>query len=243
MFQTSSNLLSQMADNLSFLLVCLITIVAIYAIAILGERFTKHSPSSISLAKKVTFIGIFSGIAFVLMMFSFPLWFAPNFYKIDISDVPVLICAFTLGPVAAVLAELCKVLLNLIISGTSTAFVGEFSNFIIGCFFVVPASILYRLFQTKQSAYISVVVGTIIMTVFGTVFNALYLLPKYAVLYGIPLDSLIGMGTAINPNITDITSFVLFAVAPFNLLKGSIISIVTLLLYKKIRFFLLRTSD
>ncbi len=239
MFLTATNLLTQIADNLSFFIVCILTVLATYTVAKLGEKFSSSKQEKkISLAKKVTFIGIFSGIAFVLMMFDFPLWFAPNFYKIDISDVPVLVCAFTLGPVAGVLAELCKVLLELIVRGTNTAFVGEFSNFIIGCFFVVPASIIYRFAKTKLGAIYGLLAGIIIMTTFGSLFNAFYLLPKYALLYGMPLDTLIGMGSAINPNITDITSFILFAVVPFNLLKGFIISIIVLFIYKKISLFI-----
>lgn len=72
------------------------------------------------------------------------------------------------------------------------------------------------------------------MTVFGTAFNAVYLLPKFAQLFGMPLDAIIGMGTAVNPAIDSITTLVVFAVAPLNLLKGGLVSVITMLIYKKI---------
>jgi riboflavin transporter FmnP len=74
--------------------------------------------------------------------------------------------------------------------------------------------------------------GTIVMSVFGTLFNAVYLLPTFAVMYGMPLDALIGMGTAINSNITGVYTFVAFCVAPLNLIKGTVVSILTFVLYK-----------
>ena len=72
------------------------------------------------------------------------------------------------------------------------------------------------------------------MTVFGTAFNAVYLLPKFAQLFGMPLDAIIGLGTAVNPAIDSITTLVVFAVAPLNLLKGGLVSVITMLIYKKI---------
>jgi riboflavin transporter FmnP len=78
------------------------------------------------------------------------------------------------------------------------------------------------------------VLGTLVLTVFGSAFNAIYLLPKFSELYGIPLDAIIGMGSAINGNIHSITTFVLLAVAPLNLVKGISVSVLTLLLYKRV---------
>lgn len=77
-------------------------------------------------------------------------------------------------------------------------------------------------------------VGTVCMTVFGTAFNAVYLLPKFSQLFGMPLDEIIALGTAINPAIHSVTTLVIFAVAPLNILKGGSVSLVTMLAYKKI---------
>ena len=163
------------------------------------------------------------------------LFFAPAFYKIDLSELPVLICSFALGPVSGVICELLKVVIKLLIKGTSSAFVGDFANFAVGCAFVLPASVVYHLIKTKKGAIAALAVGGLIMTVFGSLFNAVYLLPKFAELYGLPLDVIINMGTEVNSRITDINTLVLFAVVPFNLLKAVVVSALTMLLYKRVK--------
>ena len=104
----------------------------------------------------------------------------------------------------------------------------------VGCSFVLPASIIYHVKKSKASAITGMAVGTLCMTVFGSLFNAVYLLPKFAQLFGMPLDAIIGMGTAVNSAINSVSTLVLFAVVPFNLLKGLIVSIITYLLYKRV---------
>ena len=111
---------------------------------------------------------------------------------------------------------------------------GELANFVIACVLVLPASVIYLVKKTRKNAIVGTIVGTLLMTVFGTAFNAVYLIPKFAQLYGIPLDSIIAMGTAINPSIHDITGLVILCVAPLNLLKGCLVSLITVLIYKKL---------
>ena len=120
------------------------------------------------------------------------------------------------------------------LKGTSTAFVGDFANFAVGCSLVLPATIIYHLHKTKKSAIVGLVIGTVVLTVFGSAFNAIYLLPKFAQLYELPLDSIIAMGGKINASINDLTTFVFFAVAPLNLIKGGAVSVLTMLLYKRV---------
>jgi riboflavin transporter FmnP len=133
-----------------------------------------------------------------------------------------------------VIIEFVKILLKLVLKGTTTAFVGDFANFAVGCSLVLPAVIVYHTGKTKGRALAGLITGTIVLTAFGTLFNALYLLPAFSKLYGMPMDVLIEMGTAVNAKITNITSFVMLAVAPLNLIKGLSISILTMLLYKHI---------
>ena len=128
--------------------------------------------------------------------------------------------------------EFCKILLKLIIKGTSTAFVGDLANFVIGCSLVLPASIIYMLKKTKKMAFVSCLTGSLIMTVFGTAFNAVYLLPAFSNLFGMPMEAIIAAGAEINGNIHNVTSFVVFAVAPINIIKSAAASGVTLLIYK-----------
>ena len=142
--------------------------------------------------KALVQIGMLSAIAVVLMMFDIPLPFAPTFYKIDLSEVPVLVGCFAMGPMAGVLVELVKILLNLVLT------------------------------------------GTVLMIVIGCFVNAFVLLPTYAAAFGMPIDALVGMGTAVNSHITSLSTFVMFAVAPFNLVKGIVVSLIVFLIYKKI---------
>ena len=163
-------------------------------------------------------VGMLSAIATVLMLFEIPLPFAPSFYEIDFSEVPVLIGCFTMGPLAGAAIEMVKILLN----------------FLIGCALCVPAGLLYKKQKTRKGALIGMAVGTGMMVIVGCVINAYVLLPVYAKAFQMPLDALIGMGTAVNPNITGLSTFVIFAVAPFNLLKGVLVSVIVLAIYKKI---------
>jgi riboflavin transporter FmnP len=184
--------------------------------------------------RKLTTIGLSCAISVIFMLFEFPLPFFPGFYQLDISELPILITAFAFGPVAGVMTELGKILLNLLMDGTETAFVGELANFTVGCSFLLPASVFYEISKTKKQARLALVTGTLCMTFFGTVFNAVYLLPAFARLYGWPLENIIAMGTALNPAITDMATFACLVVAPFNLLKGAFVSALTLLLYKRL---------
>lgn len=233
----NNGLWTSVKDNVVFVLVSVGIAIALFGIAYLSEKLIKkknNDTERILTTRKMAMIGVFSAVAMVLHIFDFPVFFAPPFYKLDFSELPALIGAFAFGPVAGIMIEFCKILLKLFVKGTSTAFVGDLANFVIGCSFILPASIIYMFKKTKKNAIAASAVGTMIMTVFGTMFNAIYLLPAFATLYGMPLDVIVGMGTSINANITDVTTLVIFAVAPMNLLKGCSVSLVTMLVYKKL---------
>ena len=230
-------------ENLAFLGVCLITFIGLFLVAWLLERFALKSRRKISGARYICYIAMFSALAGVLMLLEIPLFFAPSFYKMDLSELPVLICTFLLGPVAGVVTEFLKVLLKLLLKGTTTAFVGDFANFVVGCALVLPASIIYHIKKSRGSAIAGMIVGTICLTIFGSLFNAVYLLPRFAALYGIPMDVIIGMGTAVNKHITSVSTLVLYAVVPFNLLKGVVVSLLTFLLYKRVEKILIRERN
>ncbi|GAA0247803.1 ECF transporter S component [Muricomes sp. OA1] len=197
------------------------------------SNVVQKSQSKIGI-RTIAQIGMLSAIATVLMLFEIPLPFAPAFYQIDFSEVPVLVGCFVMGPLAGAVIELVKILLNLVINGTITAGVGEAANFLIGCALCVPAGLIYKKKRTRSSAIIGLTAGTIFMTAIGCVLNAFILLPAYAAAFGMPIDALVDMGSAINASITGLTTFVMFAVAPFNLLKGVLVSLIVLLIYKKI---------
>ncbi len=184
--------------------------------------------------RSITVIAMLSALATILMLFEIPLWFAPGFYKLDFSEVPVLVGAFAMGPMAGAVIELVKVLINLAINGTITMGVGELANFLIGCSMVVPAAIIYKSKKTRKAAIQGLIVGSLSMTVFGSLMNAVLLLPIYTLFMGTTMENLISLGTIVNPSITNLVTFILLAVAPFNLLKGVVVSFITILLYKRL---------
>ncbi len=199
-----------------------------------GTKTTSNTQVKVLSIRGMAVMALLSAVATLLMLFEIRLWFAPSFYEVDFSEVPVLIGAFALGPIAGVVIELLKILINLLINGTDSAFVGEIANFIVGCALVVPAAIIYHSKRTKKTAVMGMGIGTAVFVITGCLLNAYILLPTYAKLFGMPMDALIGFGTEVNPAITNMTTFVLFAVAPFNLIKGVAVSIVTAILYKHI---------
>lgn len=224
----------QIQENLSFVLVTASIAAALGVGAKLLERLLPQL-RTVSKTRRICTVAICGAIAAVLHMLDFPLLFlAPEFYKLDFSEVPVLLCGFFLGPSASVLCEMVKIFLKLMLKGTSTAFVGDFANFVVGCTLVLPAVFIYHAHKSRHSAIVGLVFGTLCMSIFGSLFNAVYLLPKFSQLYDLPLDSIIAMGTAINGNITSLTTFVALAVAPLNLVKGALVSVLTVLLYKKV---------
>lgn len=181
-------------------------------------------------------VAILSSLATVTMLIEFPLFFAPNFYKMDFSEVPVMIGAFALGPIAAVVIEAIKIILNFALNGTDTFGIGEIANFLMGIAFTLPAAILYRRHRNKKSALIGLGIGIVSLAILGSVLNAFVLLPVYAVAYGAQVSDFVAMGSAINPAITNLTGFIMLAVLPFNLLKGISVSAIVLLLYKRVSF-------
>ena len=225
---------SLIQENVTFVLVSIAIVAALAIIAKIAQRFLPGM-RKVSPARRITITAICAAIAAVLHILDFSIPFlAPEFYKLDFSELPVMLCGFYLGPAAAVYCEAVKILLKLLLKGTSTAFVGDFANFCVGCSLVLPAVIIYHTKKTKKTALLGLLAGTVVLTVFGSAFNAFYLLPKFAQLYKWPLDEIVAAGSAINPRINNVSTFVMFAVAPLNLIKGVSVSVLTLLLYKKV---------
>lgn len=162
-------------------------------------------------------IGILSAIAFVLMLFEFPITIFP-WLKLDVSDMPALMGAFAFGPLAGIIIEFMKNLLQLALTGTTTAGVGELANFLIGISFVVPAAVIYKKFRTRTSAIVGMFVGTISIIIVGILANVYILLP----LYGMHMSG------------AELSKYILVGLIPINGLKAIINSVVTLALYKKL---------
>ncbi len=233
----TTELFAKVAENALYVAGFMGIIIAVFVAALLLEKAAQKKrgvSEPVFYTRKMAVIGMFSGISAILMLFEFPVPFAPSFYELDFSELPILIGAFAYGPAAGVMMEFIKILLKLFIKSTSTAFVGDLANFVVGCSLILPASVIYSFRKNKKTAVISCIAGTLIMTVFGTAFNAVYLLPAFSKMYHLPMNEILAMGKEINPLMTrnSIVSFVAACVAPLNLLKGASVSLVTMLIYK-----------
>ena len=192
----------------------------------------KRKPSQ-ERTRKLVATAMLAALAAALMFFEIPLPFiAPDFYKLDFSEVPVLIGGFAFGPVSGIVIELIKNLLKLVIKGTQTGGIGDFSNFLMGCAMVVPSSLIYKFHKTRGGALIGMTVGTVVRALLGAVINGFIILPAYAAAFNMPISAFVEMGRAINSAIDSVFKFCLIAVVPFNLIKGILGSVITFIIYK-----------
>ena len=183
--------------------------------------------------KKTVFIGMMGAVSAVLMLLNLSLPFAPGFLKFDISELPALFAGFFLGPLSGCGVVTVKVLLKVLFQGSDTGYVGELMNVMGSICFILPASLIYRWKHTKQGAIIAMTVSTVLVSAAFIFINAYIAFPMYSQLYGMPMDAIINMGTAVNPMITDLPSLMLFSVFPFNLFKHGVTSFITYLIYKR----------
>ena len=191
-----------------------------------------------SRTRTITQIAMLGALAGILMNFEFPIPFlAPSFYQLDFSEIPVLVGAFAMGPVAGILIEVVKILVHLVTMGTVTAGVGDFANFLFGCTFVVPAGLIYRYksVKSRKHAVIGMAAGTVLTAVVACFINAFVLLPAYGKAFGMPIEAFIEMGGAVHSSVNSLLSFAALIIFPFNLFKYALTSLVVFLIYKRIR--------
>ncbi|MBC2575109.1 ECF transporter S component [Peptostreptococcus canis] len=193
---------------------------------------TLKAQSSRVSTNKLVKVALLSAISFILMFIEMPIpGLFPDFLKIDISDIPALIAGLALGPIAGIAVEVIKNFLHGIVA-TTTGGVGELANIVVGSSFVVGSSIVYRSRRNLKGLLMSLVSGTIMMVVVGSIVNYFFLLPFYGKLMG--LEAIIGIGKAVNPKVHDLATFVIWFIAPFNFIKGIMISVIIIPIYKKI---------
>lgn len=189
--------------------------------------------STITRTKKITYSAMFAAIATVVMFFEFPLPFMPPFLKVDLSGAVSLLAAFMFGPVPAVLITMVKDIIHAFSS--TTGCVGELGDFFMTSAFCVVASLLYRRYHTRRGAVLGMACGALAMTVVGCFTNKYMLIPFFAKV--MPIEAILSACSALNPLIGSVDTYVLFGVVPFNLVKGFILSAITLLLYKRLSNF------
>lgn len=180
---------------------------------------------------KISFLSV---MAFILMFFEVSVPIFPEFLKIDISDLPALLGSFAFGPIEGVAIELFKNILKVIFKGTQTGFVGEFANFVVGTVLILVVGYIYRYKKSRKMAIVGLLIGSIVMSVMAAVLNYSVFLPLFAKAFKMPIDAFVSMGAMVNPKIHNLRDLVMFSILPFNLLKGFIVSIITLVVYKSV---------
>ena len=186
-----------------------------------------------SYIKRVSLCGILGALGFVLMLLEFPLPFIiPSFIKLDFSEIPALISAFAYGPIYGILVCLIKNLLHLFV--TSSAGVGELSNFVLGAIFVGVAGAVYKKIHSRKGALIGSLIGAFIMAVISIFTNYFIVYPAFSVLYGLPMDAILGMYKALLSSVNNLFEALVIFNLPFNLGKGILDAAICFLIYKKI---------
>ena len=183
--------------------------------------------------KSVAVVAIMGAIGFILMVLEFPMPFLiPPFIKFDFSELPAIITAFALGPIQGIIVCLIKNLLHLFV--TTSAGVGELSNFILGAIFVGIAGIIYRYKKTRLGALIGSIAGALLMAVISVVSNYFVVYPAYVTLYGMPMEAIIGMYKALLPASDTLLKSLLIFNLPFTFAKGMIDALICFVVYKKL---------
>lgn len=177
---------------------------------------------------------ILAAISTAVAMVNTSLWFAPVFWKFEISDSIILIGGFVLGPTAVAYMQLVKVLLSFLITGTETGGVGEIASFLMGISYSLPVAVLFQKKKDIKTAIIALVIGITSLAIIGALLNYFFIIPAFSESYGLPIDVIVGMGTSVNENITTLEELILYANVPFNVLKGSINGIISIALYNPV---------
>lgn len=179
---------------------------------------------------KIAVIAVMGAISTVLMMFSLSVPLMPSFIKLDFSELPALITAFTLGPVSGVVVCLIKNLINLTMS--TTAGVGELSNFLIGACFVLAAGLIYRRSKTRKGAIAGSLIGAVVMAVVSLPVNYFITYPFFTNF--MPMETIMGMYRTINPGIENLWQALIIFNMPFTFIKAMCSVLVTCLVYEKL---------
>ena len=181
----------------------------------------------------LTVAAMLSAVAFILMFIEFPIpMLIPAFIKMDFSDLPALLGAFALGPVYGVIISFMKNLLHIVIKGTSTACVGELSNFILGAIFSAVAGYIYKHHKSRKTAIIGAVAGAVAMGVLSVPSNYFVVYPAYVQFYHMPLEAILGMYQAILPSADSLIKCLIIFNMPFTLVKGLLDALICMLIYK-----------
>lgn len=195
---------------------------------------TNNTMRSLSKTQMITLVGMFAAISTILMFFGIQIPFMPPFLKFDLSGVPILIMGFIYGPLPAIYVTVIKDLIQMLSSHTGC--VGELADMIILSCFALVSSTIFRKKPSTKGVVLSVLAGSVTITIVGSLANKFMLIPFYSKI--MPLEAIIDACNAVNPMIDSLDAYIIFGAAPFNLIKGLLLSVLTLLLYRKMAAFI-----
>ncbi|HIU77421.1 MAG TPA: ECF transporter S component [Candidatus Pelethocola excrementipullorum] len=185
-------------------------------------------------AKEIAVIGLFGALSAVLMLARFPLPFMPPFLSFDLAGLMEILGGFMFGPMAALLIIVVKILLQLVMQGSFSLGTGELQNFILSCSYVLPAVLLYHRTKTRKMAVGGMAFGTIFVSVVAVFTNLYMIIPFYVKLFGMTMEDIIAMCSAVNPAMKNAMTMAVFGLLPFNLIKYGVTSVLAFLLYKRL---------
>lgn len=188
----------------------------------------QHS-AQLSKTRKLVTIPLFAAVAFILQYLEFPLPLIPNFLKLDFSTLPGLIGGLMFGPMAGIIIELIKNMLHLLLKNTDGLLIGEIANFIAGASYISVAVMIQRMLKSKVGFAVGLSVGTVLMTVIMSIANYFVLIPAYAVLYSMPVEALLN-----SFQMSSLWSLIIYAIAPFNVIKGIAVAVVAFPIFVKL---------
>lgn len=178
----------------------------------------------------LTVTAMLSAIAYILMFMEFSVPVMPAFIKMDLSELPALIGAFSMGPLCGVIICLVKNVLHLFV--TSTGGVGELSNFILGVAFILPAGFIYRYKKTRSSALFGSLLGAVVMGLFSIISNYYLVYPVYY--HFMPEETVLAAYQILLPSMKSILQSLVVFNMPFTIVKGLLSVIITFVTYKHI---------
>ena len=224
----------------------IVAILAVAVILLIVFSILQYKKKNTSPIKFIAVTGVFGALATILYVLvpDFGLGFTPPWLKVHLDEIPIFLVGYMYGPLSAVMVTLVKTIIKLPMS--TTACVGEIGDFIFTLVFVLPAVMIYERRRKLSSVFIGLGISTAAQVIFAMIANVYIMVPFYSFLYGMPLEALEGMCSAIIPVVTGdnwVWLYALIMVLPMNLIKDTIVIIVVLLLYKRLHILIERIGN
>lgn len=200
-----------------------------------NRKINNNYKENVIKVRNLVMIGMMGAISTILMIFEFGIPFSPTFVKMDFSELPIILGGFLMGPMEGFFIIIIKIVLNFLLNGTTTFGIGELSNMIVSTGYMFPAVFIYRKIKGKKGALLGILIGVIAANIIAVIVNLYFIFPAYSKLYGMSINSIVAMGSAVNPYVTDLFSMMCFSMIPFNIFKFGSVSIIAFVLYKKMK--------